>query len=175
METLAIIALILLSLVGYSAGVVVKTRKFAVLKLHILDLFLVAIIWSGALYSKLSTEVNKWLLILLGFGIALVIGIFSKIFVKRETTEIILDEKFKHIPSSPIKKLWAKWTLFALRMGSFQGRLFLAVFFFLFVFPFALITKIFSDPLRIKGRGLKSHWVERIESKLNLESFRRQF
>ena len=175
MDTVAIIALMLLSVVGYSAGVVVKTRKSIVLKPHILDIFLVVLIWSGALYSKLSTGVNKWLLILLGFGIAFGVGIFTKLFIRRETIEIILDEKFKYIPRSLVKKLWLKWNLLALRMGSFQARIFLSIFFFLFVAPFAFMIKIFSDPLRIKDRSFRARWIERVESKLNLESFRRQF
>lgn len=175
MDTIAIIALLLLSLVGFSAGAVVKTRKSVGLKPHIMDLFLVGIIWSGALYSKSTVEVNKWILIVVWLGIAFVLGIISKILWKRKTAEISIDKKFEKIPGRLVKRLWFKWNLFALRMGGFQSRIFLAIFFFLVVSPFAFITKIFSDPLRIKDRDFKSHWVERIESKLNLESFRRQF
>jgi hypothetical protein len=175
METITIIALMLLSLVGYSSGVSIKTSKSLVLKPHILDLFLVGLIWSGALYCKLTTDVNRWLLILIWCGTALVLGIFSRFLWRRESGEIIIGEKFKKTPESHLKKIWFKWQLFALRMGSFQGRIILAVFFFLFVTPFALMIRIFSDPLRIKDRNLDTHWIKRIESKFNLELFRRQF
>ena len=45
MDTLSFIALILLSLVGYSGGATGKAGKFADLKLQIIDLILVVIIW----------------------------------------------------------------------------------------------------------------------------------
>jgi hypothetical protein len=174
-DTVAIIALMLLSVVGYSAGVVLKTGKSIVLKPHILDLFLVVVIWSGALTSKLTMDVNKWLLILIWFGTALVLGIGSKIIWKREAVEITLDAKFKKITANPLKRFWLKWNLLVLRMGGFQARIFLSIFFFLFIAPFAFMIKIFSDPLRIKDRSFQARWIERAESKLNLESFRRQF
>lgn len=175
MNTIAIIALLLLSLVGFSAGAVVKTRKSVGLKPHIMDLFLVGVILSGALYSRSTVEVNKWILIVVWLGIAFGLGIISKFLWKRKTAEISIDKKFEKIPGSHVKRLWLKWNLFALRMGGFQSRIFLAIFFFLVVSPFAFMVKIFSDPLRIKDRNSGTRWVERIESKVNLESIRRQF
>ena len=175
METLTLIALMLLSLVGYSAGVVAKTGKSVLVKPHILDLLAVGLIWTGALYFKLTMDVNRWLLILVWICLALGLGIFSKLLWRRESGEIILDKKFVETPRNILKKLWFTWHLFALRMGGFQGRIILTVFFFLFVTPFALMIRIFSDPLRIRNRKPETHWVERIESKLNLEHFRRQF
>jgi len=65
METISFIVLILLSLVGYSAGAVGKAGKFVELKPRVIDLILVVLIWIGAIYSRVTFDLNKWLLILM--------------------------------------------------------------------------------------------------------------
>jgi len=60
-------------------------------------------------------------------------------------------------------------------MGSFQSRIILSLFFFIFVTPFALAVKIFSDPLNIKHQTTKPHWLTKKEINADLEQSRRQF
>jgi hypothetical protein len=60
-------------------------------------------------------------------------------------------------------------------MGSFQTRIFLSLFYFVVVSPFALVVKALSDPLRLKHRPAPSFWLEKGPSPSDLEESKRQF
>lgn len=49
--------------------------------------------------------------------------------------------------------LWGRWKTFARKVGIFQSRMILSIFYFLVIPPFAAITKIFSDPLELNKSG----------------------
>ena len=175
MEVISFIVLILLSLVGYSAGVVGKSGKFIEFKPQIIDLILVSTIWAGAIYSRLDLKLDKWLLILLWLILSSVIGILS-ICPRIASKEKISSSKDpKKNPTDLLKKLWQSWKDFSRRMGSFQSRILLSLVFFIFVSPFALAVKMFSDPLKIKHQSNKSHWHPKKEIKTDLEQSRKQF
>ena len=175
METISFIVLILLSLVGYSGGAAGKAGKFAELKPQIIDLVLVVLIWAGAITSRIILDLNKWLLILIWIFIGIIIGILATWPRKlsREKTPIL--KEIKETSKNPIKNLWQNWKDFSKRMGSFQSKIILSFFFFIFVSPFALAVKVFSDPLRIKHPGSQSHWLPKKEIKTDLEQYKRQF
>jgi hypothetical protein len=69
--------------------------------------------------------------------------------------------------------LIARWKVIAHRIGEFQSRLLLSLFYFLFFAPFAVGLKMFSDPLQIKSfHG----WLNRSDAEENsVESARRQY
>jgi hypothetical protein len=71
--------------------------------------------------------------------------------------------------------VWKQWKNFSLRMGSFQSRIVLSLFFLVFVFPFALITKIFIDPLKLKEKKYASFWDPKQEAHRDIDEYRRQF
>lgn len=175
MATITLIALILLSLVGYSTGAVGKAGKFVDLKPRIIDLILLIFIWTGAVYFRIVFDINKWLVILIWIIISSIIGILAvwprKLFKNKEQRKKEMEKRSaeKH------KILWQKWKEFSGRMGSFQSRIMLSLFYFIIVAPFALAVKIFSDPLHIKPKLSKSHWHPRKEIKMDIEEFRRQF
>jgi hypothetical protein len=175
METLSFIVLILLSLVGYSAGAVGKAGKFADLKPLIIDLILVVIIWIGAITSRVIFGLNKWFLILIWLFLGIIIGILAVWLRRLSKEELPSNKRPKYTSKNPIKKLWLRWENFSKRMGSFQSRIILSLFYFIFVTPFALGLKIFSDPLKIKNKSSKSHWLSRKETKYDFEQYRRQF
>jgi hypothetical protein len=61
------------------------------------------------------------------------------------------------------KGVWSRWKAIAHKIGEFQSRLILTLFYFVIFAPFALGVKIFSDPLQIKNDGgwlPRSHWGE---------------
>ena len=60
--------------------------------------------------------------------------------------------------------LWDAWKRFGKRIGDFQARLMLTVFYFLIVAPFALLVRFAADPLSIKGRA-EQGWRLRGEAK----------
>jgi len=175
METLSFIVLILLSLVGYSGGASAKAGKLADIKPQIVDLIIVLLIWAGAIYSRIAFDLNKWLLILIWVVLSATIGVIAIFFrkpTKEKSSAKNLPEK---LPKNPIKKLWQIWENFSKRMGSFQSRIILSLFFFIFVSPFALAVKIFSDPLNIKHQSSKSHWLPKKEINADLEQSKMQF
>lgn len=175
MATLSFIILILLSLVGYSGGAVGKAGKLIDLKPQIIDLILVIVIWIGAIYSRITFDINKWLLILMWVIVSIITGALAILFRKLPEEKSSSSEKPEKVPTNLFKKLWQSWKNFSNRMGSFQSRIMLSLFFFTFVSPFALAVKMFSDPLNIKHQSSKSHWLSKKEIKIDLEQYRRQF
>lgn len=175
MEILSFIVLILLSLVGYSAGVVVKSGKSVELKPQIIDLIVVSFIWAGGIFSRIALGLNKWFLIILWVIVSVSIGILA-IWPRKlpKTNSLIISEYPETSKSSP-KRLWQGWKNFSRRMGSFQTRIMLSLFFFLFVTPFGLAVKVLSDPLRIKRKRSGSYWLLKKERNLDLEEFKKQF
>jgi hypothetical protein len=57
-----------------------------------------------------------------------------------------------------LKRLWQRWKRIAHKIGNFQARVLLTVFYGLIVLPFGLATRWFSDPLRIRKRP--TGWIE---------------
>ncbi len=54
---------------------------------------------------------------------------------------------------SAARKLWEGWRHIAKRIGDFQARVLLAVFYFVLFWPFALAVRWGSDPLAIKANA----------------------
>jgi opacity protein-like surface antigen len=176
MEVLSYIVLVLLSLVGYSAGAAGRAGKNTNLKPIIADLILVVFIWAGAIYSRLTYDFNKWLLILVWVGMAAVAGMVAVSLRKLSVKDESQGDERKDISSSIFRRLWQRWTGFSKRMGSFQSRVMLSLFFFVVVSPAAVLSKAFGDPLQIKRKKtLETYWSDRTQSSEELEDFRRQF
>jgi len=49
-----------------------------------------------------------------------------------------------------LKRSWQAWKQIAHKIGNFQARVLLTVFYAVLVLPFGLAARWFSDPLRIK-------------------------
>ena len=73
------------------------------------------------------------------------------------------------VQSNSLKNLGKSWKNFSNRIGSFQNRIILSLFFFIFVSPSALAVKISFDPLKIKHQNSKSHGLPKKEIKIDLE------
>jgi len=173
MDTLAIIALILITMAAYSAGVAIGAGKDAVPKPLIPDLLVMLVLWSVASVSKPVFHLDKWLAIpiwlVLGLASGWLAGLGRKPAVKRAA------EPSPVLPCGAWKRSWARWKAFSLRMGSFQSRLILSYVYFAFILPFGLGVRLFSDPLRIRKRKAPSHWLPRKEIPAVLEEYKRQF
>ncbi|MEM7008328.1 MAG: hypothetical protein AAF462_04260 [Thermodesulfobacteriota bacterium] len=50
------------------------------------------------------------------------------------------------------RRLWEGWKRIARKIGDFNARLILTLFYFILLFPFAVILKLFTDPLEIKKK-----------------------
>ena len=75
--------------------------------------------------------------------------------------------------NSKLKELWQGWTKIAKKIGDFQARLILTLFYFIFIIPIGLIARMFADPLAMKNSTV--HWETRASSPTRLEDARRQF
>jgi hypothetical protein len=174
MDALSLIALILLSLVGYSAGVVLAVRGVSDPKPGIFDLFLIVLIWGGAVYAKVNTGINRWLLILVCAVSACLIAWLISLLRKGRQGDIKSEshegDRLEGKPS-----LWKRWTEFSKRMGGFESRVVLSLFYFIIVLPFALIVRLFSDPLRLKMKSAPSHWLATKPLESAEDNFRKQF
>ena len=57
-----------------------------------------------------------------------------------------------------LKKFWEKWKAFGHKVGNFQARLILSVFYFIVICPFAAVVKYAAKPLRLKALHA-SNWL----------------
>ena len=71
-----------------------------------------------------------------------------------------------------LKRLWQAWKALARKIGDFQARVLLTIFYALLVLPFGLAVRFFADPLRIKQ--LPKQWLDHSDEPTNLEWARRQ-
>jgi len=177
METLSYIVLILLSLVGYSAGVTKRAGKGKEPEPQLLDIFIVLLIWTSAVFSRMTFGLNKWIFILIGVFVGFIVGFFTQ-WLGAPKGGVLHDGKKSSSGKDEFqarKNLWEMWKDFSKRMGGFQSRMLLSFIFFILIAPFALIVKIFSDPLNLKIRKEKSHWKEKKASSSSLEDYKRQY
>lgn len=72
------------------------------------------------------------------------------------------------------KALWQRWCRVAEVIGHVQTYLFLSLFYFVIVLPFALITRLCTDPLQLRAAPGRSGWRPGRRVEPSLESARRQ-
>lgn len=73
-----------------------------------------------------------------------------------------------------IRRIWERWKVIAHKIGIFQSRLLLNVFYFVIVLPFGIGVRLFSDPLHIKHKH-GSNWTRKIVESSIVERAKRQF
>lgn len=79
-------------------------------------------------------------------------------------------------PQSRPRRLWEWWKRVARKIGDFNARVILTLFYCILMTPFAIILKLFTDPLRIKAKTEK-RWLHREAEKEGdpLEKASKQF
>ncbi len=50
------------------------------------------------------------------------------------------------------RRLWEGWKKIAQKIGDFNASVILTIFYFILLSPFAIMLKIFTDPLEIKNK-----------------------
>jgi hypothetical protein len=71
-----------------------------------------------------------------------------------------------------LKRLWEGWKKIAHKIGNFQARVLLTVFYAVLVLPFGLAARLFSDPLRIKKRP--TEWQDHPDEPTDMAWARKQ-
>jgi len=83
-----------------------------------------------------------------------------------------LIEMVRTDSSLPIhKRFWKSWLAVGHRIGSFNSRLILTLFYFLIITPYAIRMKLFGDPLHLTHKG----WHARRTKDLTIKEASRQF
>ena len=182
MTLLSTIALVLLTLVGYSSGVTLASRKQPFLP-TLLDLLLVVVLWIGVFW--LRGRVNHWMAIGIGLASGIILG-YTATVIRLGGKDLGVDIPQSELPEharenevgdqdgTVFKRLWLKWSSFASDMGNVQSRLIMGFFYFIVVTPFGLATRIFSDPMKIKEQPSSSNWVAKETTDTAIESAREQ-
>jgi len=70
------------------------------------------------------------------------------------------------------KSAWQAWKRVAHAIGNFQARILLTVFYGIIVFPFGIVARLFSDPLRIKRPPTR--WLDHTDEAHDLQWAKRQ-
>jgi hypothetical protein len=165
MEFIAGLALVLLTLVGYSSGSVLGASGRDPTP-RILDLFVVVVLWIAALSTR--TTLGKWGAIVIWLVIGLIVGVVL--------ARIRIGSYPKAQPIDTGPGLWNVWKGFSRRMGNYQSRVLMAFIYFVIVLPFGLGVTLFSDPLKIKRTKADSNWQDKDMSlKPSIEDARGQF
>jgi hypothetical protein len=80
-----------------------------------------------------------------------------------------------HVVVRGVRKLWERWKHVARKIGDFQARALMTIFYFLILGPIAMATCWRIDPLAIKPRTTRG-WGDREEREGGpMEHARRQF
>jgi hypothetical protein len=164
MEIIAGIALVLLTLVGYSSGSVIGARGHTPAP-HVLDLFVVILLWIAALATR--SALGKWSAIVIWLMIGLVLGMVLA------RVRIASYAKAQPLDTGP--GLWNAWKAFAKRMGNYQSRVLMAFMYFVVVLPFGVGVTLLADPLRVKHAKGASNWQPKeLPLKPSIEEAREQ-
>jgi hypothetical protein len=77
--------------------------------------------------------------------------------------------------TTKIKSLWNWWKRTARKIGDFQARIILTIFYFLVLAPFSLAIRIGTDPLAIKANSQRGWHLKTNEKGIPMEHATRQF
>lgn len=172
MDSLSGLALVLLTLTGFSAGAVVGAKDRSPTP-RLLDLTVMVVLWIAALLSRSAlgrwAAVGVWLVAAVLVSFVLSIVRRNKMPSKRERVGVVDRE------GNSLRKLWEGWKGFAAEMGDFQGRILLAFFYVSLITPFGVLVRLLSDPLRIKHPDPPSFWDSHSATSGELGDARRQF
>lgn len=165
MDFIAGLALVLLTLVGYSSGSVLGAKRRTSIP-NIADLLVVFIMWIIAFSTR--NAYGKWGVI----GIWLAIGVFMG--------AVLAYVRVDSFPKSQLQittnGLWKSWKRFAQQMGNYQSRMLLAFLYFVLVLPFGLAVTFLGDPLNINhGHSNSNWWTKELPLKPSVDEARRQF
>lgn len=165
------LALVLLTLVGFSSGAVIGGRGKKE-PLSLLDLGVAVLCLALALGTR--SVLGKWLAIPIWFILA---GLGSALLTKIRSKDHHIEKRGRQlqIEKSLLRRTWDGWKVFATELGNYQGRIWFAFFYFVVVTLFGIGVRLFSDPLKLKQRGRTTCWSERSAVKHDLEASREQF
>jgi len=174
-HVLALIALLLLSLFGYSLGVVVRAGKSPVRKASVFDLLAVAVLWAAAIFARGRIGLGPWLMVLAGIAAGFVLG-FAVSLAAGASGAVSMSVVEPHLDAPKVAgRRFRAWRRFSYKVGTFQSQVFLGLIFTVLFAPVGLGVRLFSDPLAIKAKAGGTYWSARKPSPGGIEESKRQF
>jgi len=171
---LTTLAVLLLSLSGYSLGVVIKSGKSGTRKPVSLDLILVILMWAGVVFSLSRAALSRWIWLATWIAAGLVLGwVVTAIRGYSEAEQMSVVEPRKDKKPAEFKR-WKAFREYSFKMGTFQSQILLGLLYLIGFGIVGLAVRLFSDPLRIKRSSQGSYWTPRPEIPADLELFKRQ-
>ncbi len=161
-EFISILALVFLSLFGYSTGAVLGSRR-SDLAPDIVDLLLPLVILATAFAVDGVSGLNRWSLVFIALPSSGLIG-FLRTLLRNHTQTHQSGTPSNKQPRG--KGLWARWVGLSTRIGAFQSRIILSFLYLIVVSLVALPTRLFSDPLQLRLQERPSYWSRRLERKI---------
>jgi hypothetical protein len=151
MVVLGAIALLLVSLGGYSFGASVTTRRKQVTP-GPWDLLAVAGCWAVGLYAR--GAVTHWPAMLLSFAFAFTVG------------ATVVGLRSRRAPARKAgvhggAKAPTGWMEIVQGAGQFQSHLLMSLFYFTVLMPFGIGASLFGDPLKMRRAEASTFWVRR--------------
>lgn len=86
----------------------------------------------------------------------------NKISLKNESSDTSLPFR---------KRLWKAWLIVSHKIGVFNSRVILTLFYFLIIMPYSILMMPFVDFMRIKS---KQTWIKRQTYDLTIDDAKRQ-
>jgi hypothetical protein len=163
------LALVLLTLVGYTSGAASVAQRRQPVP-FLIDLPVIGALWAGGFL--LPQGFGHWARI--GVIFAAAFGLSALITLLRRNALPPAPKRSLNSQPSTLdsRRLLDGWKAFSKRMGNYQGRLILAFFYFVVVLPFGLLVRLFADPL---GMRKKPAWLEKSKGTDGIEPARLQF
>jgi len=172
MEFMSGLVTVLLTMAGYSIGAVLAGKDQSPAP-KLLDLGALTVLW--VFIFLVRPALGHWLAV----GVTLIVsGVvsFALHLARRDRMPAKTDKTAQSDLGQRLRgRVWQRWKAFATQMGNYQGRMSLAVFYFVVVTPFGLLVRLFSDPLRTKFGITPSFWANRPAIGVELDEARRQF
>jgi hypothetical protein len=156
MDFLSGLALVMLTMVGYSSGAIL-TRGSKKVTPRLLDLGAVLLLWGAALATR--NALGKWLAVLTWLIIGAVVSSVLT-WLRRDQYSDVKPRAVAPAGDGP-QQWWESWKRFSTEIGNYQSRILLAFFYFVVVTPFGLGVRLFSDPLHLRPSQNNTMWVKR--------------
>ena len=86
---------------------------------------------------------------------------WAKLSARQRCCLTISPRKISLAPAFSGCGVWRRWTVIAHIIGTFQARVLLSVFYLVVIPPFALIVKLWLDPLHLRRAAGSSAWITR--------------
>jgi hypothetical protein len=168
------LAVLLLSLVAYSLGNVLRFGRKPVRKPVVGDILLVILIWAALIFSAGRLVKGKWALLGIGIAAGFLLGFLMSLVLGYSKSEVRAGAEARPgAPAGPRRRFRA-WRELSSKLGTFQSQILLGLLFLVVFGPVAIGVKLFSDPLHIKKSGTDSHWLPKDPVASDIDLFKRQ-